>query len=329
MGKKGGSYMNLLKEIGLAKSIGIAGHVRPDGDCVGSCLAMYRYLKNVLTDDIIIDLYLEDIPQKLKITNDNTQVKQQNLENTLYDVFISLDSGSFDRLGFAGEYFEKAKKTINVDHHVSNTLFGDINYVVADASSTCEMLWDLFEERKINLDIAKTIYMGIIHDTGVFKHSNTTQKTMEIAGKLITLGVPFTDMIDETFYRKNYHQNQILGRCLLESILLLNGKCIVSSINRKMLDFYESDSSDLDGVIDQLRITQGVEVAILIYELNNREYKISMRSNGIVDVRKIAVYFGGGGHTMAAGCTMYGTFHDVINNVTPHIEHQIKNVECR
>lgn len=321
--------MNLLEEIGLAKSIGIAGHVRPDGDCVGSCLAMYRYLKNVLSNDTVIDLYLEDIPLKLRITDDTTIVKQHNLENTLYDVFISLDSGSIDRLGFAEEFFNKAEKTINIDHHISNTFFGNINYIVADASSTCEMLWDVFEEKAIDLDIAKTLYMGIIHDTGVFKHSNTTQKTMEIAGKLITLGVPFTDMIDETFYRKNYYQNQILGRCLLESILILDGKCIVSCITRKMLDFYESVSSDLDGVIDQLRITQGVEVAILIYELNNREYKISMRSNGIVDVRKIAVYFGGGGHAMAAGYTMHGTFHDVINNLTPHIEYQIKNLESR
>jgi len=150
---------------------------------------------------------------------------------------------------------------------------------------------------------------------------------METAGKLIAKGIPFSEMIDETFYRKNYHQNQILGRCLLESILLLDGKCIVSFISRKMLEFYESVSADLDGIIDQLRITQGVEAALLIYETDIREYKVSMRSNGIVDVRKIAVYFGGGGHAMAAGCTMHGTFHDVINNLTPHIDHQLKNFE--
>lgn len=319
--------MNLLGEIGPAKSVGLAGHVRPDGDCAGSCLAMYRYLKNIMPQDTVIDLYLEEIPLKLRISEDVLQVKQRNEADTQYDVFISLDCGSLDRLGFAQEFYNLAKKTINIDHHISNTNFGNVNHVIADSSSTCEVLFDLFQEECIDINISKALYMGIIHDTGVFKHSNTTQKTMETAGKLISKGVPFSEMIDETFYRKNYHQNQILGRCLLESILMLEGKCIVSFISRKMLEFYESATADLDGIIDQLRITQGVEVALLIYECDTREYKVSMRSNGTVDVRKIAVYFGGGGHAMAAGCTMHGTFHDVINNITPHIDHQLKNID--
>lgn len=319
--------MNLLGEIGPAKSVGLAGHVRPDGDCAGSCLAMYRYLKNIMPQDTVIDLYLEEIPLKLRISEDVLQVKQRNEADTQYDVFISLDCGSLDRLGFAQEFYNLAKKTINIDHHISNTNFGNVNHVIADSSSTCEVLFDLFQEECIDINISKALYMGIIHDTGVFKHSNTTQKTMETAGKLISKGVPFSEMIDETFYRKNYHQNQILGRCLLESILMLEGKCIVSFISQKMLEFYESATADLDGIIDQLRITQGVEVALLIYECDTREYKVSMRSNGTVDVGKIAVYFGGGGHAMAAGCTMHGTFHDVINNITPHIDHQLKNID--
>ncbi|MFV0343708.1 MAG: DHH family phosphoesterase [Anaerocolumna sp.] len=317
--------MNLLGEIGLAKTIGIGGHVRPDGDCTGSCLAMYRYLKKVLAEDTIIHLYLEEIPKKLRILEEVSWVKQINEAGIKYDVFISLDSGSLDRLGFSMDYFNTATKTINIDHHISNTKFAKVNHVIADASSTCEVLFDLFLEGDIDRDIAKALYMGIIHDTGVFKHSNTTIKTMEIAGKLISKGIPFSEMIDETFYRKNYNQNQILGRCLLESILMLEGKCIVSFISKKMLAFYDSTAADLDGVIDQLRITEGVEVALLINENDPREYKVSMRSNGIVDVRKIAVYYGGGGHTLAAGCTMHGTFHDVINNLTPHIEYQLKN----
>lgn len=316
--------MDLLKEVGNAKLIGIAGHMRPDGDCAGSCLALYRYLSQA-KKDAQIDFYLEEIPEKLRITKDAAKVKQSYKEGRVYDVFISLDSGSLDRLGFAEEYFKNARKTINIDHHISNTNFAQINHVVADASSTCEVLYELMDKAYLNIAIAKALYMGIIHDTGVFKHSNTTKRTMEIAGSLIEMGVPFSEMIDETFYRKDYHQNQILGRCLLESILLLDGKCIVSTLSRKMMEFYEVESADLDGIIDQLRITKGVEVAILIYEVDFHVYKVSMRSNGAVDVRKIAVYFGGGGHIMAAGCTMHGTLHDVFNNLTPHIEFQLKN----
>ncbi|MGN6710625.1 DHH family phosphoesterase [Anaerocolumna jejuensis] len=316
--------MDLLKEVGNVKSIGIAGHMRPDGDCAGSCLALYRYLSRI-NKEAQIDFYLEEIPEKLRITEDSDRVLQSSDNKKEYDVFISLDSGSSDRLGFAEEYFKNAKKSINIDHHISNTNFAQVNYVVADASSTCEVLYELMDKKYIDLAIAKALYMGIIHDTGVFKHSNTTKRTMEIAGSLIELGVPFSEMIDETFYRKDYHQNQVLGRCLLESILLLDGKCIVSSVSKKTMEFYEVESTDLDGIIDQLRITKGVEVAILIYETDFREYKVSMRSNGVVDVRKIAVYFGGGGHIMAAGCTLYGTLHDVVNNLTPHIEFQLKN----
>lgn len=316
--------MKILEEIKDARTIAIAGHVRPDGDCVGSCLALYHYLRKNLDESIRVDVYLEEIPSKLNILGNADQIKQENKDGTIYDLFISLDLSSIDRLGFAQEYFEKAARTINIDHHISNTKFANKNHVEEHASSTCEVLYGLFDEEKIDLDIAKALYLGIIHDTGVFKHSNTSEKTMQIAGKLIAKGVPFTQMIDETFYLKSYHQNQILGRCLLESILILGGKCIVSSISRKMLEFYDATSADLDGIIDQLRVTQGVEVAILIYEADFHEYKVSMRANGLVDVRKIAAYFGGGGHIKAAGCTMHGTIHDVVNNLTPHIEHQLK-----
>lgn len=315
----------ILEEIKDAKTIGITGHIRPDGDCVGSCMALYHYLKNNLTSDKIIDVYLEPIPNKFLLLKNADIVKQVNDKERNYDLFISLDNSSVDRLGFSMDYFNNAVRTINIDHHISNTNFANINHVVADSSSTCEVLFDLMDEDKIDLAIAEALYIGIIHDTGVFKHSNTSEKTMNIAGKLISKGISFSRMIDETFYQKNYLQNQLLGRCLLESILVLDGKCIVSYINKKMLDFYNATSADLDGIIDQLRVTQGVEVAIFLYESNTQEYKISMRSNGAVDVRNIATYFGGGGHIKAAGCSMQGSIHDVINNLTLHIEHQLIN----
>ncbi len=317
---------NILEEVKDAGTIGIAGHVRPDGDCVGSCMALYYYLKGNLAADTVVDLYLETIPENFKIAGDTGIIKQANEEGIIYDLFISLDSSSLDRLGFAQEYFNNARHTMNIDHHISNLKFADTNHVEDQASSTCEVLFGLFMEDKIDLTIAKALYLGIIHDTGVFKHSNTSEKTMNIAGKLISQGVPFSKMIDETFYLKNYKQNQILGRCLLESILILHGKCIVSSVSKKTLEFYDATSADLDGIVDQLRVTEGVEVAIFLYETDLHEFKVSMRANGGVDVSKIAAYFGGGGHIKAAGCTMHGTIHDVVNNLTGHIEHQLSNL---
>ncbi len=316
---------SISAELTGAKKIVIAGHIRPDGDCIGSCTALYQYLNNNKESLGLekADVYLEPFDSDYLILNGADEIKHTYESDESYDVFISLDSGSIDRLGNAIKYFDTAKKTINIDHHISNTDFADVNHVIADASSTCEVLYDLFEDELIDIKIAESLYVGIIHDTGVFKHSNTSEHTMAIAGRLMAKGIEFSRLIDESFYSKTYIQNQILGRCLMESVLCMDNKVLISSVNRKVLDFYDATSSDTDGIIDQLRVTKGVEVAVFIYESNSSEYKVSMRSNGDVNVSRIAVFYGGGGHVKAAGYTMVGTLHDVINNLLPLIDEQL------
>ena len=173
----------------------------------------------------------------------------------------------------------------------------------------------------------RTLYIGIIHDTGVFKYSNTSPRTLRVAAELIEFGFDFPRLIDETFYEKTYIQNQLMGRAVLESIRFLDGRCIVSMIDRKAMKFYQADPKDLDGIVNQLRIVKGVECAIFMYETAPMEYKVSMRSNGKVDVAEIAMKFGGGGHTRAAGCNMKGTYYDTINNLSVHIEEQLQGKE--
>ena len=137
-------------------------------------------------------------------------------------------------------------------------------------------------------------------------------------------GIPFTDIIDDTFYSKTYVQNQILGRALLESVLFYDGKCIFSVVKKDEFEFYNISSSDLDGIVEQLRITKGVECAIFLYETAPLEYKVSLRSKDLIDVSKIATYFGGGGHKRAAGFCAKGTVYDVINNISEQIELQFE-----
>ncbi len=217
---------------------------------------------------------------------------------------------------------EKTPYVLNIDHHITNTKFGNEN-VVKEASSTCEILYGLMEEEKLDAGIAGALYTGIVHDTGVFKHSNTTKETMEIAGKLIAFGIPFGKIIDDSFYRKTYKQLQIMGRCLMESVRIMDGRCLFSIVRQNVMKLYEAKPSDLDGIIDEMRTTEGVEVAILLDEREPGEFKVSMRSNEIVDVSVIARYFGGGGHVRAAGCAIKGSAFDVINNLTGHIEKQL------
>ena len=198
----------------------------------------------------------------------------------------------------------------------------------AEASATCELLYDQLEADKISRETAECIYTGILHDTNVFKNSNTTEKTMAVAGKMMAAGIDFGRIIDESFYKKTYVQNQILGRALLESVTFLDGKCIFGALRQKDMNFYGVTSADLDGIVDQLRVTEGVECAIFLYETENHVFKVSMRSNHLVDVSKVAAFFGGGGHVRAAGCTMSGSVYDVINNLSSHIEQQLKEQEA-
>ena len=150
---------------------------------------------------------------------------------------------------------------------------------------------------------------------------------MEIAARLMRKGIDSSRIINETYYEKTYHQKQILGRALLESILVMDKKVIFSAVRQKDMDFYGVEPSDLDGIVQELMGTAGVEVAIFIYEIAPREYKVSLRSKESVDVSVIAGYFGGGGHMRAAGCSMQGSIYDVVNNITLHIEQQMQKVD--
>ncbi len=311
----------ILEEVSGAKSIAISGHIRPDGDCVGSCMGLYLYLTKEMPDSDV-DVFLEKPSDVFNCIQGVDAIKDAACyQEAEYDVFIALDC-SKDRLGDAEVIYDHAKKTINIDHHISNSGCGDVNYLRADASSASELVYELLDVEKIDVEIAKALYIGIIHDTGVFQYSNTAPATLIAVSELIKFGFDFPKIIEETFYEKTFVQNQILGRALLESILFMDGKCIVAVISKKMMDFYGVTGKDLDGIINQMRNTKGVECAIFLYELDNLEYKVSMRSGGQINVSSIAQFFGGGGHVRAAGCTVKGTAHDVINNISAQIELQ-------
>ena len=304
------------------QTVAIAGHVRPDGDCVGSCMATYNYIKDNYPK-IEVALYLQPIPNIFKFLSRADEIMHSCEEDKTYDLFIAQDCGDLKRLGDAAKYFETAKKTICVDHHVSNDNFADENYIFPYASSTSELVFGLIGEKSITKKIAECIYVGMVHDTGVFQYSCTSAKTMEIAGKLMEMGIDFSKIVDETFYTKTFEQNQILGKALLNSRLLLDGKMIASVITMEEMKQYHVLPKHLDGIVNQLRVTKGVEAAVFLYENEDGSYKVSTRSNGLVNVAELAVKFGGGGHERAAGFSMEGTPEDLINRVAFEIEKQL------
>ncbi|MGL5259201.1 MAG: DHH family phosphoesterase [Lachnospiraceae bacterium] len=316
--------MSSIQEMVLgAKSIGIGGHVRPDGDCIGASMALYLYLKK-LNKELDVQVFLEEPSEIFKCIDQfdciNTKVEEKEL-----DVFFALDCTP-DYMGEFEVLYRNAKKKINIDHHITNMGHGDISFVENFASSTCEVLYGLLDPMYLDVEIAKSLYIGIMHDTGIFQYSNTSKRTFQILGELVSFGFDFPKLITETFYQKTYNQNQILGRALLESIRFMDGLCVATVIDKKMMEFYEVESKDLSGIVNQLRIIEGVDCAILMYQVGVQEYKVSLRSNDVINVSKIAALFGGGGHVRAAGFVFKGTPHDVINNVSAQITLQLKEL---
>lgn len=316
----------LNKMLQNVRTVAIGGHVRPDGDCVGSCMAVYRYLRDNYPD-IAADVYLETIPEKFRFIRGTENIHSEIPEGQTYDLFICLDCGDEGRLGFSAPLFRSAGRTYCVDHHASNPSFADENYIVPDASSTAELVYNLLEKEKITREIAEALYMGIVHDTGVFRYSCAAPSTFRAAAWLLERGIDAPALIDATYDEKTYAQNQVLGRALLESIVFMDGKCIAASIKKSQMEFYGVTPKDLDGIVAQLRSTKGVEVAVFAYEIEPDLYKVSLRSKSSIDVNKVAQYFGGGGHVRAAGCTMPGTIYDVLNNLSGRIELQFKEEE--
>ena len=177
-----------------ADTIAVSGHIRPDGDCVGSCMGLSGYIRQNFPKKQV-DVYLEEIPDTYTCIKGTDQILHEIDEEhrKSYDLFICLDCGDEGRLGFSAALFKIAKRTYCIDHHVSNTDFAMESYVEPDASSTSELVYNLLDYDKITLPVAEALYLGIVHDTGVFQYSCTAPSTFRVAAKLLELGVDDAD----------------------------------------------------------------------------------------------------------------------------------------
>lgn len=313
------SLENALQEV---KTAAILGHVRPDGDCIGSCLALYNYIETYFPE-IQAKVYLQDFMPEFLMLKNADKIVHDASEDVLYDICFSLDSADKARHGEFVKYFETAKKTVGIDHHISNQGFAEEHLIVSDASATAEILYDLIGKDHLTKEIAECIYLGMAHDTGVFQYSNASPKTFRVVADLLETGIDASRIVDETFYQKSYVQNRVLGKTLLESELKLDGKVIVGAVTLKDMENYGITAKALDGIVSQLRYTRGVEVAVFLYELETKHYKVSMRSNGKVNVSSIAGELGGGGHVKAAGCEISGEYGEVVEKLLELIGAQV------
>ena len=310
-----GLLKDLFNHIKEASTIFIAGHVSPDGDAIGACVSMGLILKQMGKEYTILlekpaDQYtnlLEEAPLLSKVPHHEC------------DLFIALDCADLDRLGIFQDAFQKAKLSWNIDHHISNTNYGHHNYVNANASSTSEIVFDIYEASKVkmNTQMAKAIYTGIVYDTSAFKHSNTSSKTLRVASRLLEYPFDFSSIIQQMFYERPLSSIQLQGLAINNIKTYLNNKLVTSSLSLKEINLYNRDGKGTEGIVNILKNIKGSKVAVFLYEKSKTEIKLSLRSEDSYDVCSIAKEFGGGGHTKAAGATINASLEDAIEKIHP------------
>lgn len=312
----------ILKEIKDAKRIVILTHESPDGDAIGSSLAVKLMVENFDKEADVI------IPEYSRLFNFLPAIDQVKKESEIkkYDLAISVDCADLKRLA-KKEYFENAKKTIVIDHHGSNKMYGDLNYVNPVSPACCEILAGMCEyfEVDITKEIGTCIMTGIITDTGGFRHPGINPETFEFTAELIRKGVDIPDIYKRTLRTKTKANFLLTKRVIERMEILEEGKVTFTYINSQDEKEVGAEPGDHEGLVDIGRDIEGVEVSIFIRQKGGENsYKISLRSGSNVNVSDICLMFGGGGHPKAAGALVQGDLNQVKEKVLKEVKKALK-----
>lgn len=319
------SVLESIKEkIIEANSILIITHENPDGDAIGSSLALYHALKKLDKQSTVFipipDKTFDFLPgyPDLITGNELPDYKQ-------FDLCVSLDSSDLNRLGIAKDLFTAIGNTICVDHHITNQNYADCNYVNAVASSTCENLMVVMAtlEIAINKEIAECLYTGILTDTGGFRYS-CQPETMEMVATILETGINIAKIYRTVYDITTFNKTKLSGRCIDRLELLEDNKIAFTFVTLKDLEEYQLEESDTDQIVYFGRDIDTVEVSIFAKERSEGTYKLSMRSNDYVDVSVIASKFGGGGHVRAAGFETAMSLEQIKSTLVEEIKKQLK-----
>ncbi len=306
-------FKKAIDLINESNSIYIVTHISPDGDAIGSSMAMYLALKSMNKD---VHVVIENYSDRFEFL---TELKEAEKEvvNKEYDLLISVDVSSVDRIAAPKEFIEKAKKVLVIDHHQNTNISADVLVVNSKSPAACELVYELLESGNINVDkeIAKYIYMGIVTDTGSFNYRNTSSKTHKIAAKLLDTGIDFAyicKMVNDTMKESRL---KLIAYIIDNMETYFDGRVKYAKVPNEVLKKFDLPDEDAEGLVNYLRCIVGVDVAIYARGLENGTYKVSLRSNFDYDVAKVANAFGGGGHINAAGFTV----NEEIDNVKDEI----------
>ncbi|MBC7087319.1 MAG: bifunctional oligoribonuclease/PAP phosphatase NrnA [Tissierellales bacterium] len=289
--------------IDKSDKIGVVSHLNPDGDNIGSILALGSSMEKlgkkvtILKSDFVPNdlLFLPNIEKIISVSDDLN-----------FDVLFVLDSSDAERLGDNKRFIEKAKYIINIDHHISNNNFGHLNIVEPKASSTCEIIYNIISELNLPIDsnIATCIYTGISTDTGRFMYENVNENTHLIVSNLLALGTDIYYVNKKLYQSRSLSKTKLFIEVISSSKLFFDNKVSVAKVTLENLNRANARPEDSDGIVEFLRDTETVEVSVLLKEIETNLTRVSIRTKEYVDANEICNKFNGGGHLRAAGCTI-------------------------
>jgi bifunctional oligoribonuclease and PAP phosphatase NrnA len=305
-------FASAIAAIESAETVALACHVNPDGDALGSMLALGLALIAKYPNKSITILSHDGVPEIYSFLPGSDLILTESVAGS-YDLAIALDSGDVKRIGESiCKTFADSKARLDIDHHVGDGAVGDVRLIDSRAAATAEIVYDLlvYLDSPISVEIATCLLTGVITDTGSFRFMNVTPRTLRTAASLIEAGATPSLIAERVFDNRTYAATHLLGLCLSSLRISADGYITYASVKRA--DFVETRATDQDteGFINLIRSIRGSEVALLFREFDLGTVRVSLRSSDKVNVAEVAQQFNGGGHKMASGCTFYGTLED-------------------
>lgn len=306
---------NIFDLIEKSNSILLLTHKDPDGDAIGSVLSFYYFLSSINKS---VDMVVLKTPNIFNFLSSINMVVDNVDKN--YDLGIVLDCALEDRIGQNENLLSRCRQTVVIDHHVSNSKYGDINLVEGNVSSCCQIVYYLFKEWNVNINkqIGEAIISGVLTDTNGFANNNVDASTFNMAADLLDLGVNIHSIYSRVILMKSVSQYKLTKIAINRLKFFCEGKIAYTYILKD--DFKKADATvgDHEGIVDFGRYIDGVEVSVLLRE--NNGWSVSFRSTGKVDVCKVAQKFGGAGHFMASGAKVEGTLEETKNMIIDEIK---------
>jgi len=281
-------------------------HSMPDGDAIGSALALGLALEKMGKTVYLVNP--DPIPRLYAFLPGADRFSTQIPEQARQAIPVLLDCAVPERLGDMAALIKDVPVVLNIDHHVSNTQFGTLNYVDATAAATGEMVFQIIKQLQVVIDraIAAALFTAIATDTGSFRYANTSVQTHRIIAELLTTGIENHRIMTRLFETRSLAETKLLAQALNTLEVTADGKIAWMTVTREMLTMMQEGNDSTEGIINYARAIEGVEVGILFRDLGDGRVKVSLRSQDQVNVDEIAAQFGGGGHAKAAGCILTG-----------------------